>query len=254
MKPMTVSSNWKSLAPLIKKGSGKVDKDKEKEEVWFEVNTNDLERSKQEVERMNDVRTVASLFPPVSTNASEGVGRYVALDCEMVGVGAEGQLHALARVSIVNYHGHVILDSYVKPLEQVVDYRTAVSGIKPHHLRDARSLKEVREEVCKLLEGKIVIGHALHNDFACLMLSHPRSQLRDTTKFRPFRAMAKGKNPSLRRLAQEVLGVKIQDGEHDSVEDARVAMLLYRKHKDEWENYLFRGEGRTFKAQKRSKK
>lgn len=58
------------------------------------------------------------------------VGRYVAIDCEMVGVGGEeNERSALARVSIVNYHGHLILDTFVKPKERVTDWRTWVSGV-----------------------------------------------------------------------------------------------------------------------------
>ena len=46
----------------------------------------------------------------------------MALDCEMVGV--EGNLSALARVTIVNYHGHVLLDKFVCSDKPVIDYRT----------------------------------------------------------------------------------------------------------------------------------
>ena len=49
----------------------------------------------------------------------------------MVGVGIEGSESALARVSLVNYHGHTILDAIVRPKERVVDYRTEFSGIRP---------------------------------------------------------------------------------------------------------------------------
>lgn len=58
-------------------------------------------------------------------------GRYVALDCEMVGVGIEGKESSLARVSLVNYHGVVLLDEIVRQRERVVDYRTEWSGIRP---------------------------------------------------------------------------------------------------------------------------
>lgn len=37
----------------------------------------------------------------------------VAVDCEMVGVGHKGTEDALARCSIVNYYGHVLLDTFV---------------------------------------------------------------------------------------------------------------------------------------------
>ena len=56
-------------------------------------------------------------------------GRYLAIDCEMVGVGPEGVESSLARVSIVNFHGSVVLDTFVKQKEKVVDYRTWVSGV-----------------------------------------------------------------------------------------------------------------------------
>lgn len=58
-------------------------------------------------------------------------GRYLALDCEMVGVGPYAAESSLARISLVNYHGAVIMDEYVKQREQVVDYRTRWSGIRP---------------------------------------------------------------------------------------------------------------------------
>lgn len=64
------------------------------------------------------------------------VGRYIAIDCEMVGVGGEEyERSALARVSIVNYHGHLILDTFVKPKERVTDWRTWVSGVSAASMR-----------------------------------------------------------------------------------------------------------------------
>ena len=58
------------------------------------------------------------------------VGKYLAIDCEMVGVGLYGSESSLARVSLVNYYGAVILDEFVRQRERVVDYRTHVSGIR----------------------------------------------------------------------------------------------------------------------------
>ena len=58
------------------------------------------------------------------------------MDCEMVGVGFNGKDSALARVSVVNHFGEVLLDEFVKPIEEVVDYRTKVSGIRPSDLEN----------------------------------------------------------------------------------------------------------------------
>ena len=60
--------------------------------------------------------------------------KHLAMDCEMVGVGPGGKESALALVAIVNSLGSVVYRSYVAPRERVVDYRTAVSGIKASDL------------------------------------------------------------------------------------------------------------------------
>lgn len=58
------------------------------------------------------------------------------MDCEMVGVGDKGEEDMLARVSVVNQHGQCLYDKFVKPVENVVDYRTKFSGVRPEDLED----------------------------------------------------------------------------------------------------------------------
>ena len=48
----------------------------------------------------------------------------------MVGVGPFGLESALARVTVVNYVGDVILDEFVLPQETVTNWRTAISGVR----------------------------------------------------------------------------------------------------------------------------
>lgn len=172
----------------------------------------------------------------INSNKSKEIGKYIAMDCEFVGVGPEGKESALARISIVNYFGHVVFDEFVKPREKVVEWRTWVSGIKPEHMKNAITFKEAQEKTADILEGRILVGHALKHDLEALMLSHPKSLLRDTSRHLPFRKLyAKGKTPSLKKLTKEVLKISIQEGEHSSVEDARATMLLYKKEKTEFE-------------------
>jgi hypothetical protein len=57
-------------------------------------------------------------------------GKYLSLDCEMVGVGLDGTESSLARVSLVNFYGAVVLDEFVRQRERVVDYRTQWSGVR----------------------------------------------------------------------------------------------------------------------------
>ncbi|KAA0199884.1 Exonuclease, partial [Fasciolopsis buskii] len=165
--------------------------------------------------------------------------RRIAIDCEFVGVGYDGKDNALARVSIVNQFGHVLLDTLVRPEERVVDYRTRFSGIRPEDLRPggpARPFRAVHKEVAKLCQGRVLVGHSIGNDLKVLMISHPRRSIRDTSKYRPFRALFGGRIPSLRALTERVLGVQVQTGEHDSIEDARAAMRLYTSVKRVWES------------------
>jgi RNA exonuclease 4 len=61
------------------------------------------------------------------------------MDCEMVGVGIEGMESSLARVSVVNWYGAVLIDEYVRQTERVVDYRTTYSGIRAHDLKNGVS-------------------------------------------------------------------------------------------------------------------
>lgn len=151
----------------------------------------------------------------------------------MVGVGPDPDKEsALARVSIVNWNGDQVYDSYVRPKEHVTDWRTHVSGIAPKHMIEARSFEEVQKDVAQILEGTILVGHSIRNDLKVLMYSHPQRDIRDTSKHLPFRKIAGGGSPRLKLLASELLGLKIQDGAHSSVEDARATMLLFRKDKD----------------------
>ncbi|KAL7731515.1 hypothetical protein ACLKA6_011982 [Drosophila palustris] len=165
--------------------------------------------------------------------------RYLAMDCEMVGVGHNGQDAMLARVSIVNKVGEVMLDKHVKPRQPVTDYRTSVSGIRPQDIENGEDFKVVQEEVVKMLQGKILVGHALRNDLAVLGIKHPMVHIRDTSRYKPLcKVVSNGHTPSLKRLTMAVLGQEIQTGEHNSVEDARAAMSIYNRIADDWEKYI----------------
>lgn len=176
---------------------------------------------------------LASEKDRINHGITEGleIGKYVAIDCEMVGVGPGGYDSSLARVSMVDFHGKQIYDSYVKQKEKVTNWRTAVSGISPKQMRFARDFEEVQRTVADLFTNRILVGHDLKHDLEALMLSHPARDIRDTAKYQNFRKYGHGRKPALRVLAQEVLGIEIQANAHSSIEDARVAMLLFRKHK-----------------------
>ncbi|XP_062506594.1 uncharacterized protein LOC134183141 isoform X2 [Corticium candelabrum] len=188
----------------------------------------------QETGSINE--TICMVPKPLVTGNCKDVTRVIAMDCEMVGAGDRGCISLLARVSIVNSHGHVLYDTFVKPKERVTDYRTFVSGVRASDLKQAPPFSEVQNQVAKLIDGKILVGHALNNDLQALLLNHPHRMIRDTQHYPPFKKIANGKRPSLRLLSKQVLHIDVQKGEHSSVEDARAAMALYQTHKKEWES------------------
>lgn len=159
----------------------------------------------------------------------------MAIDCEMVGLGPLGSESALARVSVVNYHGHVLLDTFVAPREKVTDWRTWVSGVRERDLVGAPGFAEVQAKVSALLGGRVLVGHAAENDLGvsfvysniffglladvvqALLLSHPGPMVRDTQKCKALREISKNKHPGLRKLCALELGLEIQKGSHSSV-------------------------------------
>jgi RNA exonuclease 4 len=115
------------------------------------------------------------------------IGKYIAMDCEMVGVGPAstdertGKIiteSSLARVSLVNYHGEIVMDAFVKQKERVTDYRTHVSGVRSKDLvgLSVLSLEDVQKRVADMLKGRILVGHAVFNDLkvctVCVLSSH----------------------------------------------------------------------------------
>ncbi|KAF1373953.1 hypothetical protein PFLUV_G00244260 [Perca fluviatilis] len=251
-----VSETKPSAAPKRKKDSGKsngeqaakkkkpvVEERKPTEaDLWFDdVDPDDIEatvgaeaaeimRKKQGIHKNKDTESAL-----VKEKAFEGLTRAVAIDCEMVGVGPDGEDSILARVSLVNHFGKCIYDKYVKPTEKVTDYRTAVSGIRPEDIKEGEDLQTVQREVAEILQGRIVVGHAIHNDLKILLLDHPKKKIRDTQKYKPFKKAVKSGRPSLKLLCREILNVKVQQGEHSSVQDAQATMRLYTMVRKQWE-------------------
>ena len=81
------------------------------------------------------------------------------------------------------------------------------------------------------------MGHDVAHDLEALKLGHPRRDVRDTSRYTPFRKRAGGRTPGLRRLAKDVLGMEIQGGRegHSSLEDARATMALFRAEREGFE-------------------
>ena len=175
----------------------------------------------------------------------EEQSRYLALDCEMVGVGYKGKHSSVARVTLVDWDGRIVYDEFVQQEQEVTDYRTFVSGITQLDLEDATLTKdECRQHVQTMIADKMLVGHALKNDLRALHLTHPWMSTRDTAKYEPFMQTRFDDNilwpRKLKELASEKLGREIQrEGEpHSAYEDAAAAMDLYRSVRRKWEKVM----------------
>jgi RNA exonuclease 4 len=178
--------------------------------------------------------------------SSEEQNKYVAMDCEMVGTGTNGYKSMVARVTMVGWNGNILLDEYVKPQEEVTDYRTFVSGIVASDLEQKATLtfEQCRDKVLDVLEGKTLVGHALKNDLRALNISHPWSLTRDTAKYEPFMQTRFDDGilwpRKLKDLAKQRLNRDIQDPSkpHSAYEDAVTAFDLYRAVRRKWEKAM----------------
>ena len=171
------------------------------------------------------------------------MANHVGLDCEMVGVGPMGEISVLARVSIVDYYGRLMFDSFVHVEERVTDYRTHVSGVTEQDLKNGADFGLIRKRVKRLCKNKIICGHGLENDLRALKIEqdHQWYNIRDSaSQYQPYMRMDKFGNwrpYRLRDLTWNHLGIVIQQGgkPHDSVEDARAAIALYRNVQPHWD-------------------
>lgn len=167
-------------------------KDKREKKIEEKIEKK-VERTVAIIKQQDIPQTPAAISQEVfnpKPNTHRGETPVVALDCEMVGV--EINQDALARVSIVNYNGHVLMDKYVRPIKRVTDFRTWVSGVQPYHLKEengAITFEQAKEESHRILKDKIIVGHSLNHDFRVLdyTMADEEQKLRDLTRFSKYK-------------------------------------------------------------------
>ncbi|KAK2467007.1 hypothetical protein APHAL10511_001265 [Amanita phalloides] len=146
---------------------------------------------------------------------------------------------SLARVSALRgagpKQGIPFIDDHIHTSELIVDYLTEFSGIKFGDLDPRLSrytltpLKLVYKKLRLLVDlGCIFIGHGLSKDFRIINIFVPPEQVIDTVDL--YFLKSRQRRLSLRFLSWFVLNEHIQTDTHDSVEDARSALDLYKAY------------------------
>lgn len=249
--------NWKMPAVVayqVKSAHGKID------ERWKDNMDTSLLYSPYTI---NGVAGTPECELLVEGSEKPGSGTPVALDTEFVeleraeiDVKADGTnetirpaKNGLARVSVLRGNGEEegkpFIDDYITIFDTVVDYKTQYSGIKPGDLDVRMSrhnlvpLKVAYKKLWLLLNlGCVFVGHGLATDFRKANIHIPKSQTVDTQNL--YLLPGKNRRFSLKYLAWAVFKEFIQedpedlsniDG-HDSIEDARMALRLWRKFQE----------------------
>lgn len=185
--------------------------------------------SNHHVFKLEDSELLAGVVPfaPTPSRKTNDTLFAAGIDCEMgyTTFGLE-----LIRVTVVDWKSRkVVLDRTVYPYGGIIDLNTRFSGV--HSLKDGIKIgdkveptitfKEARDLIFNYISSStVIIGHGLENDLNAMRLVHKRvvdTALRYPT-FKPMYRI------SLKQLAFKYLSRTIQDGEHDSSEDAITAM------------------------------
>lgn len=173
---------------------------------------------------------------------------FVALQQEEIEIKADGDREVirptrlgLARVSALRgsgiNEGVPFINDYIKTYEPVVDYLTKYSGLREGDLDPTTSshallpLKVAYKKLWLLLNlGCIFVGHGLPSDFRTINIHVPESQVLDTVTL--FHLRSQKRKLSLRFLTWYFLKEDIQQDTHDSIEDARMALKLWKKYQE----------------------
>ncbi|GAX20582.1 RNA exonuclease 1 [Fistulifera solaris] len=184
-----------------------------------------LSFSVEENEMQHNTQYVAS------TTWGEKRNRIFAVDCEMVRTKVGLELARITVIEVEEYSAErgiiykLVFDEIVKPVNRVLDYLTAYSGMTKEIIDNATvSLEQVQAAlVATIRSDDIVIGHSLENDLRAMRFVH--STVVDTAiLFQPSNGRFKY---SLRALASRLLRLQIQkSSSHCSLEDAATALKL----------------------------
>lgn len=152
------------------------------------------------------------------------------LDCELIHTlnGLE-----VARVSLVDMKGKVVLDTFVLPVYEVISYNSTFSGVTEKDMENAISLEACRLQLFQFINSAtLLVGHSLESDLKALRLIHHNvidtSVLFSIKRYDTYKRQTTIVKKSLQTLAMQMLGKVIQTEKcgHSSIEDSLTCLEL----------------------------
>jgi DNA polymerase III epsilon subunit-like protein len=152
----------------------------------------------------------------------------LAIDCEMCETtdpvsGVKDQC-SLIRFSVIDglNPSNVIIDELVQPSLPITECRTHIHGITEDSLKKVNyTLRHAQAALLKICSSEtIIVGHSVHNDLKALHFYHKKcidTSYLYTVENEP------GASPSMRDVADHVLGDRLADA-HNSIVDARASL------------------------------
>ncbi|GLB01426.1 hypothetical protein AtubIFM61612_010782 [Aspergillus tubingensis] len=174
-------------------------------------------------------------FRETPSEEQPGLKRHaIALDCEMVGV--KGNRQTLAFISAIDFlTGDVLISRYVAPSEEVIDWRSKITGITQDVMTSAtiagaafRDWREARENLWQFADTSTVfVGQSLNYDLEVLGICHNKivdSAILTAEAVFPATGPTESlpRAWSLKAVAKTLLDLEIQSGDraHSALEDA----------------------------------
>ncbi|KAJ0140634.1 Heavy metal tolerance protein [Fusarium oxysporum f. sp. albedinis] len=174
----------------------------------------------------------------------------IVLDCEMAGT-RNGASEVVSICVVDLFSGEVLMNSLVKPREQIIDWRSNIHGIRPATLSTAvvqgqalDGWEAAREKLFNHVNtDTVMVGQSIQHDLKALRISH--ATVVDTailTSDAVFGAeMHSRRCWGLQSLCDDLLGLRIRQSKtHDALEDTMAARevtlwcICYPKELQKW--------------------
>ncbi|KAF4985767.1 hypothetical protein FDECE_16326 [Fusarium decemcellulare] len=183
------------------------------------------------------VMTLKQCLPTPVCDSLSPKRKAVVLDCEMAGVEG-GRSEVVSICAIDFFTGEILINSLVKPREQIIDWRSHIHGIRPPIMSIAVARRQVldgwataRGELWKHVnENTVLVGQSPHFDLKALRVVH--TKIVDTAIVTTEAAFGGGRSTGrrwgLEMLCRELLHLRIRQGSgvHNGLEDTMATREL----------------------------